>query len=55
MMTRKHYKMVARLLRNPPLDSIERAEMAKDMATEFKRDNPRFDRARFLSACGVGE
>jgi hypothetical protein len=27
--------------------------IAQDLATYFERDNPRFDRARFLKACGI--
>lgn len=27
-------------------------ELANDMATDFAYDNPRFDRQRFLTACG---
>lgn len=29
--------------------------IAKDLAVIFKQDNPRFDRARFLKACGIEE
>lgn len=27
--------------------------LARDIADKMQRDNPRFDRARFLKACGV--
>ena len=30
-------------------------ECANNLAQELGRDNPRFDRARFLRACGIGE
>lgn len=30
-------------------------EFANNLAQELGRDNPRFDRARFLKACGIGE
>ena len=29
--------------------------LASDLADVLKADNPRFDRARFLKACGIGE
>ena len=29
------------------------AAMARDFADVLERENPRFDRARFLAACGV--
>lgn len=29
--------------------------VARDMARVFAQDNPRFDRSRFLAACGIGE
>lgn len=28
-------------------------ELANNLAQELGRDNPRFDRARFLKACGI--
>lgn len=30
------------------------AEMASLSADDYARENPRFDRARFIAACGVG-
>lgn len=30
-----------------------RAALAKELALQFKHDNPRFDEARFLEACEV--
>lgn len=57
-MTRKDYVMIAEVInRNTVLLSesafIDFARMAEDLATELQNDNPRFDRARFLTACGV--
>jgi hypothetical protein len=61
-MSRKHYVAVAAILaeerqRNSDsprtLATIDR--IARDMATEFKRDNGRFDRDRFYTAAGVEE
>lgn len=60
-MTRKHYQIIAEEL-NAALE-ISRSEgisaknavmrMIEGLATVFKRDNARFDRARFYKACGV--
>ena len=30
------------------------AEMANELADYFQKENPRFDRDRFLDACGLG-
>lgn len=62
-MTRKDYEMLAKVMRgavdgaavieksfNPQEFARLVAEM---MAVNFKLDNPRFDRERFLTACGV--
>lgn len=46
-------RIIARILRNPPLDRIERAETAAYVAGELAGDKPGFDRAAFLAACGV--
>ena len=57
-MTRKDYVMIAEVI-NRSTGSltesafIDFARMAEDLATELQNDNPRFDRARFLTACGV--
>ena len=65
-MTRKDYIALAKALMNARLDVLnkEPAESHNDLydgigyATDhivdvLARDNPRFDRARFLAACGV--
>jgi hypothetical protein len=54
-MTRKDYELIARVLRDPTLhlqDSKRRA-LASRFADELEADNWRFDRERFLKACGV--
>lgn len=59
---RRHYEFVASVLR--PRIERERAadggfrvpatsSVARDFADAFESGNPRFDRARFLKACGV--
>jgi hypothetical protein len=57
-MTRKDYVMIAEVInRNTGSLTesafIDFARMAEDLATELQNDNPRFDRDRFLTACGV--
>ena len=65
-MTRKDYKAIAEVIRQntEELDSgAERGmvvktiqdvpKLAEDLASIMASDNPRFDRIRFLSACGL--
>lgn len=65
-MTRKDYKAIAEAVRrNSPrpgevtdADMTEGAQhrwvaLAEDLAQIMLRDNPRFDRVRFLEACGL--
>lgn len=58
-MTRKDYELLAEVIRTSRkvttgetvLVSVE--HLANTLATELEIENPRFDRARFLSACGL--
>jgi hypothetical protein len=57
-MTRKDYEAIALTLRcsyaNDPGATIEYFEaLCNRFAFNLQQDNPRFDRARFLAACGV--
>jgi hypothetical protein len=55
-MTRKDYVMIStilRLSRAPHNDTATLEELAYSFAENLAVDNPRFDRARFLVACGV--
>jgi hypothetical protein len=52
MTTRKHFVAVAQTVA-AITDPRKRAELAQHHAAIFAADNPRFDRARFLSACNV--
>lgn len=67
-MTRKDYELIARTFRGAAIsaesiaDNYQRAAVitslgltACKLADELKHDNPRFDRSRFLKACGVGQ
>lgn len=55
-MTRKDYVMIADILKGQQkahndLETIE--EIAYSFADVLEEDNPRFDRHKFLVACGV--
>jgi hypothetical protein len=63
-LSRKNYEAVAAIVAGdaliPPIvDGWDRGyetareELAKSLASYFAQDNERFDRARFLAACGV--
>lgn len=49
-MTKKHYEAIARIILQCELEDTTIVHM---LATYFESDNPRFDRVRFLKACGV--
>lgn len=56
-MTRRHYRVIAEVLEQyrPMSGAMPRYEfrqMVRTLATEFGKDNPAFDRARFLEAVG---
>ncbi len=57
MFTRTHYKAIAAIVNiDYDQDCNEygaRVDMAEKLADYFASDNPRFDRERFLTACGV--
>ena len=60
-MTRKDYQLIAEVIKSgienwegwneKPEEVL--AGTARSLATKLAQDNPRFDRARFLTACGV--
>jgi hypothetical protein len=53
-MTRKDYVMIADAIGGMTyLSETDRATIAHDFADQLINTNPRFDRARFLTACGV--
>ena len=52
--TRKDFQMVADLLKNIE-DETKKVELANHHADMFAKQNPRFDKARFLSAVGLSE
>ena len=50
-MTRKHFVEIAKIVSNQPEST--RQALALDFVRMFQAENPRFDPARFLRACGV--
>lgn len=64
-MTKKDYESIAAIFAridcNPETDTDSFDDghttamrcMAYELCTVFQRDNPRFDRERFLKACGI--
>ncbi len=56
-MTRKDYQLIAQVFANVgemvELSETIGADLARNLADALQADNPRFDRARFLEACGV--
>ena len=55
-MTRKHFEMIARRLeqnRDRTSDKASADILAYEIATDLAELNSRFDRTRFLRACGV--
>jgi len=57
-MTRKDYELIAEVFSDHNRRYGRRTaavadELAEDMADALKEDNPRFDRERFLKACGL--
>ena len=59
-MTKKDYVMIAEIFKSNREDFIEGEDgytviriMAHQIANALQEDNPRFNRALFLTACGV--
>ena len=48
-MTRKHFKLLAQILKEHKADPV----LIRDMAQLCYNQNDRFDRARFYEACGL--
>jgi len=64
MLTRQHYKAIAAIVKDDSVtghsgeydDSttcIDTITIAHSLADYFAEDNPCFDRAKFLTACGL--
>lgn len=52
-MTKKDYIAVAAVMNSAMIGNADPERVARKLAEVFALDNPRFDRARFLAACGV--
>lgn len=62
-MSRKDYELIARTIHiqwknanhsnNPDADVAATARLARDIATALVSDNHRFNRQKFLAACGM--
>lgn len=56
-MTKKHYEAIARIMHYDTQGDTKaenaRVNTAQLLASYFATDNPRFDRERFLQACGI--
>jgi hypothetical protein len=57
LFSRRHYEAIAAtmLAVNETLGDGNMVDAATAMADLFQGDNPRFDRTRFLEACGLSE
>jgi len=53
-MTKKHFQAIADAIK-PYSESRVAMDIAKTLAKVFHDDNPRFQRARFLKACGIDQ
>jgi hypothetical protein len=53
-MTRKHFKAIAATLAEIR-DTTDRKKAALNFCEIAKRANPRFDRQKFLTACGLSD
>ena len=57
-MTRRHFEMLAASIRenmNLFAGYMGQKTYAEHLATLLSEENPRFDRARFLAACGTDD
>lgn len=57
MMTKTHFEAIAQLVNETYTETEGEADVVKNlaerMAAMFARENPRFDREKFLTACGL--
>lgn len=52
MMSRKHYKAIAKIFKRRLHIDRDSSRLLDDLADYFAADNPNFDRERFRTACG---
>lgn len=54
-LTRRHYEIVAKAIRNADMPPGLREKFANEIARMFMDDNQFFDYKRFMAICMVGE
>lgn len=59
MFTKQHYKAIAEIIRHAVAstskeEQVMAAPLANELADYFTTDNDRFDRKKFMIACGLG-
>jgi hypothetical protein len=52
-MTKKHFEFVAAII-NAANNGVAPENLATLAAAKFEKENPRFDKQRFLNACNKG-
>lgn len=53
-MQRRHFEVIAGIIKRAELGAQERADLAVTFADALKQFNSNFDRARFVEACITG-
>jgi hypothetical protein len=53
-MTHQHFAYIARVIRETPMSGLQREAAIDTWTHALARTNPRFDRARFITACMAG-
>ena len=51
MFSQRHYEAIAKVIKVGKQDNLG---VLLGLIEMFERDNPKFDRVRFLDACGLG-
>lgn len=51
LMTKKHYEVIAKIIKDAKVEPNARNTMANVMASGLKDTNPQFNRERFVKAC----
>ena len=52
-LTKQHFQLIADTIKATNLAHEVRVELAKEFQRELKKTNPKFDKEKFLEACGV--
>jgi hypothetical protein len=52
-MSRRHFELIASTIRALDMPANRREHVARDFADALAATNDRFDRDRFIKACGV--